>query len=51
MPVFDYVGKRISPTLSTLGTTNCGGTVILMTNLRSHDNVMSEYTPNITQID
>lgn len=50
-PVIDYLWVNKSPTLSTLWTTNCGGTVILMTTLRSHDSVMSEYTPNITQID
>lgn len=50
-PVINYLWVNISPTLSTLGTTNCSGTVILMTTLRSHDSVFSEYTPSITQID
>lgn len=50
-PVFNISGIRVSPTLSTLGTTNCWGTVILMTTFRAHDSVFDEYSPNITRIE
>jgi len=50
-PVFNILGTRISPALSTLGTTNCWGTVILMTTFRAHDSVFDEYSPNITRIE
>ena len=50
-PIFNYLGIRVSPTFTTLWTTNCWGTVILMTTLRSHDSVMSEYIPTVNQID
>ena len=50
-PVFNHLLVRVSPVFTTLGTTNCGGTVILMTTLRSHDSIMSEYSPVMNQID
>ena len=50
-PVIDYLGTNISPTLSTLTTTNCGWTIILMTTLRSHDSIMTEYTPQVVRIE
>lgn len=50
-PIFNYLGVRVSPALTTLGTTNAGGTVILMTTLRSHDQRLAQYTPNVTSID
>lgn len=49
--ITDYLGNSVSPTLTTLANTNCGGTVILMTTLRSHDSVFTEWTPTMVRIE
>lgn len=36
-PVFNIFGTRVSPALGTLGSTNCGGAVILRPTVRNHD--------------
>ena len=50
-PVYDVTGSRVSPDATTLGTTNCSGTVILRTTLRSHDLVLDQWTESRVMLD
>lgn len=36
-PIFDVFGRRVSPNITALASTNCGGAVILRTTIRAHD--------------
>lgn len=49
-PVRNFLWILISPSGWVITTTNCWGTVILMTTLRSHAFGVSQYTPNFTSI-
>ena len=50
-PVFDIFGTRVSPSATTLGTTNCSGALILRTTLRSHDLLLDQWAESRTMID
>lgn len=50
-PVFDINGIRISPALSTLASTNCGGTVLLRPTIRLHDQLLTSWGEVRTMID
>ena len=51
IPVTDINGSRISPTLSTFTTTNCGGGLILRTTMRLHRMVLTQRQDSILRID
>lgn len=42
-PIVDVDGVRVSPVVSSLSLTNCGGTIILRTTLRVHDVVCDDW--------
>ena len=50
-PIYDIFATRVSPAATTLVTTNCSGTIILRTTLRSHDLVIDEWTESRSMID
>lgn len=50
-PIIDIFGQRVSPLLASLSLTNCGGTVILRTTLRSHDLMLEEWVESKNGID
>lgn len=50
-PVINVFGARVSPAATTLVTTNCGGTVILRTTLRSHDLLLDQWAETRVMID
>ncbi len=49
-PIFDVNGVRVSPNVTSLATTNCGGTVIVRTTLRLHDLMIENWTDIRTSI-
>jgi len=51
IPVYDIAGTRISPNITTLTTTNCGGSVIHRTTVRVHDVVGETWRETRTMID
>lgn len=50
-PVFDIFGARVSPALGTVGSTNCGGAVIIRPTVRSHDLSVKSWAETIVGID
>lgn len=50
-PIFDIFGNRVSPVVASLPLTNCGGSVILRTTLRSHDLMLEEWAESKVMID
>lgn len=51
LPVTDMYGVRRSPNVTSLGLTNCGGTVLHRTTLRAHDIVAEQWCEDKTMID
>jgi len=50
-PIFNIFGVRVSPAATTLATTNCSGSIILRTTLRSHDLLLDEWSESRVMID
>ena len=50
-PIYDIKGIRVTPSVPVLALTNCGGSVILRTTLRSHDLVFETWTENKVMLD
>jgi hypothetical protein len=50
-PITSVLGTTVSPVISNLVSTNCGGSVILRTTLRSHDVMLKEFTESQMMID
>ena len=50
-PIVDIFGARVSPVIASLPLTNCGGSVILRTTLRSHDLMLEQWVESKTGID
>lgn len=50
-PIYDIFGNRVSPALDTLASTNCSGSVILRTTLRSHDLILDSWQESRVMID
>lgn len=50
-PLFDIFGQRISPNITTLASTNCGGALILRTTIRAHDMMFEAWTEIKVMID
>ena len=50
-PIFNVFGKKVSPEISSLSTTNCGGAVILRTTLRSHDLILETFNESQVSVD
>lgn len=51
VPVVDIFGARVSPNVTSLASTNCGGQVIQRTTLRAHDILVEEWSETRTMID
>ena len=50
-PIYNIFGQLVSPNKGAFASTNCGGSVILRTTLRSHDFVFEAWEENKTQIE
>ena len=50
-PIYDIFATRVSPAATTLVTTNCSGSIILRTTLRSHDMLLDQWSENRVMID
>jgi hypothetical protein len=50
-PIFDVFGARVSPNITTLASTNCGGAVLLRTTIRAHDMMFAQWTELQAMID
>ena len=51
VPVVDIFGARVSPNVTSLASTNCGGQVIQRTTLRAHDILLEDWSENRMMID
>lgn len=50
-PIYNVFGTRVSPNVTTLSSTNCGGTVLLRMTLRAHDLILEEFSEEQVMID
>jgi hypothetical protein len=50
-PLFDVFGNRVSPNITSLASTNCGGTVLMRTTIRAHDMMFLAWTENQVMLD
>jgi hypothetical protein len=51
VPVVDIFGARVSPNVTSLASTDCGGQVIQRTTLRAHDILLEDWSENRVMID
>ena len=51
VPVVDIFGIRVSPNVTSLASTDCGGQVIQRTTLRAHDILLEDWSENRMMID
>ena len=51
VPVVNIFGARVSPNVTSLASTNCGGQVIQRTTLRAHDILLEDWSENRMMID
>ena len=51
VPVFNIMGARVSPAISSLASTNCGGQLIQRTTLRAHDIAVEEWAETRVMLD
>ena len=51
VPIYNIFGVRVSPNVTSLASTNCGGQLILRTTVRAHDIVVEEWSETKTIID